>query len=126
MIEFNFVYSKDSLSIRKFLKSNGVEKYISYQDTFNRLTKNDFYAEEPCDIVVNSFLIKELEKHLTSESTALYYVISTLDEEIIHNIKYFVEDFKEEPSYHLYVINEECPVPNGCFNKVHFIENGEN
>ena len=123
MIEFNFVYSKDSLSIRKFLKTNDVDKYISYQDTFNRLTKNDFYAEEPCDIVVNSFLIKELEKHLNSENPALYYVISNLDEDVICNIKHFVEDYKDAPIYQLFVINDDCAVPISCFDRVHFIDN---
>jgi len=125
MIEFNFIYSKDSLSIRRFLKGLDIENYISYQDTFNKLTKNDFYSEEPCDIVVNSFLIKELEKELTSEATKLYYVISNLDADTIDNVKFFVEEFRPMPTYQLFIINEECRPPKRKFHKIHFIENVE-
>jgi hypothetical protein len=124
MIEFNFVYSKNSLSIRKFLKESEVEDYISYQDTFNKLTKNDFYSEEPCDVVVNSFLVKELKKELTSAREVLYYVIGDLDPETVSNIKHFVEEYRKHATYNLYLVNDDGPVPDACcFDSIFFVEN---
>lgn len=126
MIEFNFIYSKNSLNIRKFLKDGEIEEYISYQDTFNKLTKNDFYSEEPCDVVVNSFLVKELKKELTSGRDVLYYVISDLDPETISNIKHFVEEYRNAPIYNLYMIGEDEVVPSTCcFDGIFLVDHDE-
>ena len=78
-MKFNFVYSKDSLALRKVLSDLSSDCCISYQDIFNKLTKNDVYSTEPADVVVNSFLIKKLEKKLISEHQNLYYIISEED-----------------------------------------------
>lgn len=105
-MKFNFVYSKDSLALRKVLSDLNSDCCISYQDIFNKLTKNDVYSTEPADVVVNSFLIKKLEKELIGDHQSLFYVISTLESEVIENVKHFVKDYIEA-DFFLYIVNEE-------------------
>ena len=118
-MKFNFVYSKDSLALRKVLSDLSSDCCISYQDIFNKLTKNDVYSTEPADIVVNSFLIKKLEKELIGEHQNLYYIISNLENEVIENVKHFVKDYIEA-EFFLYIVNEE-DLSCDLFDEIYFV-----
>ena len=118
-MKFNFVYSKDSLALRKVLSDLSSDCCISYQDIFNKLTKNDVYSTEPADIVVNSFLIKKLEKELISEHQNLYYIISNLENEVIENVKHFVKDYIEA-EFFLYIVNEE-DLSCDLFDEIYYV-----
>lgn len=118
-MNFNFVYSKDSLALRKVLSDLSSDCCISYQDIFNKLTKNDVYATEPADIVVNSFLIKKLEKELISEHKNLYYIISNLENEVIENVKHFVKDYIKA-EFFLYIVNDEN-LSCDLFNEIYYV-----
>ncbi len=90
-LDFNFVYSKDALTIKKYL--NGIEEgeKINYIDIVNKLTKNDYYQYEPSDAVVSSYLIKHLQSAVENiKVEEVYYVLSQLDKEIITNIQEYV------------------------------------
>jgi len=118
-MKFNFVYSKDSLALRKVLSDLSSDCCISYQDIFNKLTKNDVYSTEPADIVVNSFLIKKLEKELIGEHQNLYYIISNLENEVIENVKHFVKDYIEA-EFFLYIVNEE-DLSCDLFDEIYYV-----
>jgi len=118
-MKFNFVYSKDSLALRKVLSDLKSECCISYQDIFNKLTKNDVYSTEPADVVVNSFLIKKLEKELIGDHQSLYYVISSLEAEVIENVKHFVKDYIDA-DFFLYIVNEE-ELSCDLFEEIHYV-----
>tara|TARA_R110002060_G_scaffold68460_2_gene77187 strand:+ start:197 stop:622 length:426 start_codon:yes stop_codon:yes gene_type:complete len=88
---FNFVYSRDAITIKKYLNTIEIGEKINYIDIVNKLTKNDYYQYEPSDAVVSSYLIKQLQSALENVNThEVYYVLSELDEEIINNIKEYV------------------------------------
>lgn len=118
-MKFNFVYSKDSLALRKVLSDLSSDCCISYQDIFNKLTKNDVYSTEPADVVVNSFLIKKLEKELIGEHQNLYYIISNLENEVIENVKHFVKDYAEA-EFFLYIVNEE-DLSCDLFDEIYYV-----
>jgi hypothetical protein len=118
-MKFNFVYSKDSLALRKVLSDLSSDCCISYQDIFNKLTKNDVYSTEPADVVVNSFLIKKLEKELISEHQNLYYIISNLENEVIENVKHFVKDYIDA-EFFLYIVNEE-DLSCDLFDEIYYV-----
>jgi hypothetical protein len=101
---FNFVYSRDAITIKKYLNEVNVGERINYIDIVNKLTKNDYYQYEPSDAVVSSYLIKQLQSALENiNTTKVFYVLSELDPYIISNIKEYVEGWVSKPvTYHIY------------------------
>jgi len=90
-LEFNCIYSKDAFTVKKFLKNIENDCIINYMDIINKLTKNDIYSNEPSDIIVGSYIIKQLEKLLIEKGKLkLYYVMSNMEIEVIENLKDYV------------------------------------
>jgi|TARA_R100000908_G_C3742610_1_gene138709 hypothetical protein len=97
-LNFNFVYAKDALSIKKYLNTVEEGDKINYIDIVNKLTKNDYYQYEPSDAVVSSYLIKQLQSSIENiKVDKVYYVLSQLDKQIITNIKEYVLDWADRP-----------------------------
>ena len=105
MIQFNCIYDKDASKIKRFLKDIDTKEYINYMDIFNKLAKNDMLSAEPSDAVLSAFLFKELQYSLIDrESKSLYYVVSSLDETIINNLRTVISDMtSDEVSVTMYV-----------------------
>tara|TARA_Y100000389_G_scaffold195401_1_gene226773 strand:- start:172 stop:561 length:390 start_codon:yes stop_codon:yes gene_type:complete len=104
-IEFNFIYSKDAVRIKSFLgKVPRNIECINYMDIFNKLTKNDFYQFEPSDVVVSSYLMKQLQTVLNrSTTTSIFYVLGNLSEPTVESIKRYVESLTlKELQYNIY------------------------
>lgn len=92
-LEFSFIYSKDAVKIKAFLGSipRSVE-CINYMDIYNKLSKNDYLQSEPSDIVVSSYLMRQLQTAVARSTTrSLFYVLGDLDKEIISGIKDYVK-----------------------------------
>lgn len=92
-LEFSFIYSKDAVKIKAFLGSipRSIE-CINYMDIYNKLSKNDYLQSEPSDIVVSSYLMRQLQTTVTRSTTrSLFYVLGDLDKEVISGIKDYVE-----------------------------------
>ena len=104
-IEFNFIYSKDAVKVKSFLGNvpRNIE-CINYMDIFNKLTKNDFYQFEPSDVVVSSYLMKQLQTVLNrSTTTSIFYVLGNLSEPTVESIKRYVESLTlKELQYNIY------------------------
>jgi len=94
IIEFNFIYTHDAVKVKEFL--GNVPRSIdcvNYIDIVNKLTKNDYYQYEPSDEVVSSYLVKQLQSVFSKDSiSSVYYVLSSLDYEVITNVQSFVLD----------------------------------
>ena len=108
MIIFNCIYAPQALLVRKFLRTVNTDEVINYMEIINKLTKNDVYSCEPSDIVVNSYIIKYLEKSIIEKgSKSFYYVLSNLDETIICNLQEHVNkmcnSIDEEITYNITV-----------------------
>ena len=109
-IEFNFVYSNCALQIKEFL-SNVPKKAecINYIEILNKLTRNDYMQEEPSDVVVASYLIKQINstmaKHDLSE---VYYVLNNIDQETLQNVKTHVMNLTHrEINFGIYTLSEQ-------------------
>ena len=109
-IEFNFVYSNCALQIKEFL-SNVPKKAecINYIEILNKLTRNDYMQEEPSDVVVASYLIKQINstmaKHDLSE---VYYVLNNIDQETLQNVKNHVMNLTHrEINFAIYTLSEQ-------------------
>lgn len=88
MIIINFVYDKDALTVKKFLKKVECHDTINYMDITNKLTKNDIYSVEPSDIIISSYITKYLEKTIIQKNNRIFfYVINTFEHSVIFNIK---------------------------------------
>lgn len=91
-LEFSFIYSKDAVKIKAFLGSvpRNIE-CINYIDIYNKLAKNDYLQSEPSDIVVSSYLMRQLQTAVARSTTqSLFYVLGELDEDVIDSIKDYV------------------------------------
>lgn len=91
-LEFSFIYSKDAVKIKAFLGSvpRSIE-CINYMDIYNKLAKNDYLQSEPSDIVVSSYLMRQLQTAVVRSTTrSLFYVLGELDREVISGIKDYV------------------------------------
>jgi len=114
---FNFVYSRDAITIKKYLSDRESGECINYIDVVNKLTKNDYYQYEPSDAVVSSYLIKQLQTILENVNTfTVFYVLSELDELIIANIKEYVEEWSVKPRKNYNIHHTEDISLNGVTN----------
>jgi hypothetical protein len=103
MLEINFVYDKDALSVKKFLKEVECHDIINYMDITNKLTKNDIYSVEPSDIIISSYITKYLEKTIIQKNNRIiFYVINSFLPEVIFNIKDYLYELIDE-----HELNEE-------------------
>jgi hypothetical protein len=92
-LEFSFIYSKDAVKIKTFLGSvpRSIE-CINYMDIYNKLAKNDYLQSEPSDIVVSSYLMRQLQVAVARSTTvSLFYVLGEFDKDVISGIKDYVE-----------------------------------
>ena len=110
-VEFNIVYHKNENKIKKYL-SNVPRSIdcINHNVIINRLTKNDHYQVDPSDEIINSFLVKSLQMSFNQRHgvESIYYTISSLDDEIINNIKNFVNKLSDDNIvFKLHVEKEE-------------------
>ena len=122
---FNFVCLPDAVSTKRFLDKipRGVE-CINYMSIINKLAKNDYAHEDPTDVVVSSYLIKNLYTVLKKDiAEEVYYVISSPDDEIIGNIVSQVESFTtRDITYNIYTTDEiHEDVSAGTFNEVFIV-----
>lgn len=91
-LEFSFIYSKDAVKIKTFLGSipRSIE-CINYMDIYNKLAKNDYFQSEPSDVVVSSYLMRQLQTAVARNTTrSLFYVLGELDKEVIGDIKEYI------------------------------------
>ena len=105
VLEFSFVYSKDAIKVKTFLGTipRNIE-CINYIDIYNKLSKNDYLQFEPSDLVVSSYLMKQLQATIVRSTTRhLFYVLSDLDKDTIIGIKEYVETLtKRKIHYKIY------------------------
>jgi len=126
MMTFNFVCLPDAVSTKKFLDTipRGVE-CINYISIINKLAKNDYAHEDPTDVVVSSYLIKNLYTVLKKDvAEEVYYVISSPEDEIINNVRAQIESFTaREIEYNIYITDEiQEEISAGIFNEVFIID----
>ena len=126
MMTFNFVCLPDAVSTKKFLDTipRGVE-CINYISIINKLAKNDYAHEDPTDVVVSSYLIKNLYTVLKKDvAEEVYYVISSPEDEIINNVRAQIESFTaREIEYNIYTTDEiQEEISAGIFNEVFIID----
>ena len=97
MIKFNCVYAPHALTIRRFLKTVKCDEIVNYMEIINKLTKNDIYAQEPSDMVVNSYILKYIEKSIIkTKNETFFYVMSSLDEDVINNLQFHIINIAKE------------------------------
>lgn len=120
-IELNFVYSKDASKVKEFLGNipRSIE-CINYMDIVNKLTKNDYYQFEPSDAVVSSFLIRQIQIAFERDTLrSLFYVLGSLDEQVINNIKEYVSTLTDKSiTFNLYYSSISVESYNHLFNDI--------
>ena len=125
VLEFNFVYAPDAVTVKSFLgripRSIGC---INYINILNKLEKNDFLKQEPSDIVLSSYLIKNLNLALSKKDVnCIYYVLSSLDDSILDNIRYHISSVTEKPiKFFLHLAEESKFEGEFDFETVSFFE----
>jgi hypothetical protein len=120
-IELNFVYSKDASKVKEFLGNipRSIE-CINYMDIVNKLTKNDYYQFEPSDAVVSSYLIRQIQIAFERDTLrSLFYVLGSLDEQVINNIKEYVSTLTDKSiTFNLYYSSIHIENHNYLFNDI--------
>lgn len=115
-LDFVFIHSKDALKVKMFLGTvpRNIE-CINYMDIYNKLTKNDYFQTEPSDVVVSSYLMRQLQNLISKDATrTIYYVLEELDEDIILGIKEYVLSLSDKDvNYHLIVSDDLINTVNG-------------
>jgi len=93
MVTVICIYAKEASYVRKYLKSIKNRDIINYMDISSKLTKNDIYAHEPSSFIINSYIIRMLEKYLEETTNGtLYYIMSSLEADTIHNLRSHIEN----------------------------------
>lgn len=95
MLTINCLFSQKDNSISEYLKKVDSKQVINYKDIVNKLMKNDIYSIEPSEMIINSHLVKHIKKTIVKYDT-IYYVFSTLEPHIIHNLKQYIKKIHEE------------------------------
>lgn len=106
ILEFNCVYSRDAISIKKFFKRNEKHPCINYMDVFNKLYKNDLFNDEPSDIIVSAFIQNKIEEVFSKleETSSIFYAVSSLDPEMLCNLKSKIQSiYPHRMHFNLYV-----------------------
>lgn len=120
-IELNFVYSKDASKVKEFLGNipRSIE-CINYMDIVNKLTKNDYYQFEPSDAVVSSYLIRQIQIAFERDTLrSLFYVLGSLDEQVINNIKLYVSTLTNKSiTFNLYYSSVSVENYNHLFTDI--------
>lgn len=97
MLTINFVYDKNALTVKKFLKTIDCDDVINYMDITNKLTKNDIYSVEPSNAIISSYITKYLEKTIIQKHNRnIFYVLSYFKLETILNIQDFMYELLED------------------------------
>ena len=93
ILEFYFVYSKDAVKIKGFIDSIPCNiECINYIDIYNKLAKNDYFQSEPTDVVISSYLMRQLQTIVGRSSTQnIYYVLGGIDGDVIEGIQSYVK-----------------------------------
>ena len=109
MKEVNFVYSRNKLDFKKFIKTSEYSDVISYHDIITKLVKNDKNNERPSGFVVNSYLRKKILKSMSDDSSnKIIYALKDLDIDIINSIKGLMSDSCEhEINFNLTIIQHK-------------------
>lgn len=104
MITLICLYSKELSYIRKYLKTLKNSNVVNYMDISNKLTKNDIYSQEPSSLIINSHIIRVLEKFLLEDKpSTLYYVMSNFEPDTIYNLKKYIESIIPRTEFNFYV-----------------------
>lgn len=108
MLTVKCVYYKDAASVKKYIKDIDLNYIINYMDIFNKLSKNDIYGNEPTDLIVSSFIIKELETFILIENKEeFFYVLSTLDLDVLNNLRYTIFKINKKNKFILDLYTEK-------------------
>jgi len=92
-LEFYFVYSNDAVKIKSFIDNvpRNIE-CINYIDIYNKLAKNDYFQSEPSDVVVSSYLMRQLQTVISRNSTQnIYYVLGSIDKNVVNGIQSYIK-----------------------------------
>jgi len=98
VLEFYFVYSKDAVKIKGFIDSipRNIE-CINYIDIYNKLSKNDYFQSEPSDVVISSYLMRQLQTVIGRPSTCnVYYVLGSIEKDVISGIQTYVKSLTDK------------------------------
>lgn len=87
MKKVNFIYSRNKLDFKKFLKEFEYDEVISYYDIVTKLIKNDKNNDKPSENVINTYIIRKIFKILSSEdNSVILYAISEINENLLNSI----------------------------------------
>ena len=131
MKQVNFVYSRNKLDFKKFIKSTEYSDVVSYHDIITKLVKNDSDNDKPSEFVVNSYLRRKIVKSMSDvNSMSIVYALKDLDPEIITSIKELMEEcWSEEIDFKLTIIEHkklECePEAKIAIESLPFLNNIE-
>lgn len=109
MKQVNFVYTRNKLDFKKYVKSIDYTTVISYHDIITKLIKNDKSNEKPSEFVINSYLRYKILKTLNSPSkNKIIYAINDLDYNVISSVKnMMVENSIEEIEFNLVIVKHK-------------------
>jgi len=121
---FDCMYVKSKIDFKKYSKINEYQEIISFYDIISKLTKGDDTGLKPSDYVINSYILKKINKAL-SDSESILYAIKNLDHETIDSIKSLIKQQDHSIQFNLIVLDDEELDSNvsSKFCNVFYLEN---
>lgn len=90
----NFIYSRNKLDFKKYSKTVDYTDVISYYDIITKLIKNDKNNERPSEQVINTYLIRKIEKSVSREADSIIlYAISEIEYNMIVSICELIQSY---------------------------------
>lgn len=123
-IRIDCIYFNNTVKLKKFTRTLDQSNLISYIDIANKMSRNDVYSYAPSEITLN-FMIKEaLDEVLDHKVQHLFFVLSSMQEETLENLKSYIEQRGFSPDFHA-IVDEESRflVPSIYFNSISVVSN---
>jgi hypothetical protein len=127
----NFVYSRNKLDFKKYIKNVDYDDVISYHDIITKLIKNDKNNEKPSDNVINTYLIRKITKSVSCDNdSTILYALSDINYNTINSIcNLILENCTTDVEFNCIIINHKkiniSEDDINCLKSIKFIKNIE-
>lgn len=123
-IRIDCIYFNNTVKLKKYTRTLDQSSLISYIDIANKMSRNDVYSYAPSEITLNFMIQEALDELLDHKIQHLFFVLSSLREETLFNLKSYIEEKGFSVDLHA-IVDEESRflVPSIYFNSISVVSN---
>jgi hypothetical protein len=127
----NFVYSRNKLDFKKYIKNVEYNDVISYHDIITKLIKNDKNNEKPSDNVINTYIMRKIIRTISDPNeSVILYALSDINSDTINSICNLILEISDKNvEFNCVIINHKkikiSENDINCLKSIEFLKNIE-